>query len=320
MIDLQDVQAAADRIAPYIVRTPALQLELPGGPNLFLKPENLQPVGAFKIRGAFNRMLQLPSGCAGVVAHSSGNHARAVAYAGRTLGLPSTIVMPSNAPATKRAAVEAEGARIVTVGPDSEERRERAFAIAASEGLELVPPYDDPEVAAGQGTAGLELLEDAGPMDRLYCPVSGGGLIAGCATVFSALCDAEVIGVEPVFGDDTRRSLAAGGRVAVEPPETIADGLRVRIPGERTFPVIASLVRRIETVTDDEMKEAMVFALRQLRIVLEPSGAAALAVALREGQGRCGVLLSGGNVDPELLAEVAAMLREPGQSESRRHT
>ncbi len=320
MIDLQDVRAAADRIAPYIVRTPALQLELPGGPNLFLKPENLQPVGAFKIRGAFNRMLQLPAGCAGVVAHSSGNHARAVAYAGKTLGLPSTIVMPSNAPAMKRAAVEMEGARIVTVGPDSEERRERAFAIAASEGLELVPPYDDPAVAAGQGTAGLELLEDAGPMDRLYCPVSGGGLIAGCATVFSALGDAEVIGVEPVFGDDTRRSLAAGRRVAVEPPKTIADGLRVRIPGERTFPVIESLVHRIETVTDDEMKEAMVFALRQLRIVLEPSGAAALAAALREGQGRCGVLLSGGNVDPELLAEVAGMLREPGQSESRRHT
>ena len=148
--------------------------------------------------------------------------------------------------------------------PDSEERKERALAIARAEGLVLVPPYDDPDVAAGQGTAGLELLEDAGPFDRFYCPVSGGGLIAGCATAFSALSDTEVVGVEPESGDYTRRSLAARKRVSVPPPETIADGLRVRIPGEQTWPVVKRLVRRIETVTDDEIREAMVFALHNL--------------------------------------------------------
>ena len=304
MIDLESIRAAADRIARYVIRTPLLRVQRLPGTELFLKPESLQPVGSFKIRGAFNRVLQLAPDCRGVVAHSSGNHARAIAHAGRLLGIPSTIVMPSNAPTVKRAAVEADGARIVAFGPDSEERKERALAIARVEGLVLVPPYDDPDVAAGQGTVGLELLEDAGPLDRFYCPVSGGGLIAGCATVFSALGDAEVVGVEPESGDDTRRSLAAGKRVSVPPPETIADGLRVRIPGEQTWPVVKSLVRRIETVTDDGIGEAMVFALHNLRLVLEPSGAASLAAALREGEGRSGVLLSGGNVEPELLSEV----------------
>ena len=207
MIDLESIRTAADRIAPYVIRTPVLSVQLQLGTELFLKPESLQPVGSFKIRGAFNRMLQLAPDCRGVVAHSSGNHARAIAHAGRLLGIPSTIVMPSNAPTVKRAAVEADGARIVTVGPDSEERKERAVAIARAEGLVLVPPYDDPDVAAGQGTAGLELLEDAGPLDRFYCPVSGGGLIAGCATAFSALSATEVVGVEPESGDDTRRSV-----------------------------------------------------------------------------------------------------------------
>ena len=304
MLDLDSIRSAADRIAPYIIRTSVLSVQLKLGTELFLKPESLQAVGSFKIRGAFNRMLQLEADCPGVVAHSSGNHARAIAYAGRLLGIPSTIVMPSNAPTVKRVAVEADGAKIITVGPDSEERRERALKISGEEGLVLVPPYDDPDIAAGQGTAGLELLEDAGPLHRFYCPVSGGGLIAGCATAFSTLSDTEVIGVEPESGDDTRRSLAAGKRVSVPPPETIADGLRVRIPGEKTWPVVKTLVSRIETVTDDEIKEAMVFALHNLRLVLEPSGAVSLAAALREGEGRSGVLLSGGNVDPELLSEV----------------
>lgn len=307
MIDIDDVRAAARRIAPYVVRTPVLRREIRTATELFLKAENLQAIGVFKIRGAFNRMLQLPKGCRGVVAHSSGNHARAVAHAGRKLGIAATVVMPSDAPARKRAAVEAEGARVVPVGPDSEERRMRALAIASEEGLVLVPPYDDPEVAAGQGTAALELIEDAGPLDRFYCPVSGGGLIAGCATALSALGETEVIGVEPESGDDTRRSLDAGKRITLPPPETIADGLRVRVPGERVWPMIQALVDRVESVTDDELRAAMAYALYELRLVLEPSGAAALAAALREGKGRCGVLLSGGNVEPDLLAEVARL-------------
>lgn len=307
MIEIDDVRAAARRIAPYVVRTPVLRREIRAATELFLKAENLQAIGVFKIRGAFNRMLQLPVGCPGVVAHSSGNHARAVAHAGRKLGIAATVVMPSDAPARKRSAVEAEGARIVTVGPDSEERRVRALAIASEEGLVLIPPYDDPEVAAGQGTAALELIEDAGPIDRFYCPVSGGGLIAGCATALSALGETEVIGVEPESGDDTRRSLDAGKRITLPPPETIADGLRVRVPGERVWPMIQALVDRVESVTDDELRAAMAYALYELRLVLEPSGAASLAAALREGKGRCGVLLSGGNVEPDLLAEVARL-------------
>lgn len=307
MIDLGDVRAAARRIAPYVLRTPALEWIREAGSVLHLKPESLQPVGSFKIRGAFNRMLTLPDDCPGVVAHSSGNHARAVAYAGRVLGIPTTIVMPSNAPSVKRSGVAADGARVITVGPDSEERREAAIEISARDSLALVAPYDDLEVAAGQGTAALELWEDAGPFDCLYTPVSGGGLIAGCAAALSGLGAVEVIGVEPVSGDDTRRSLAAGHRVAVPPPDTIADGLSVRIPGERVWPVIRARIRRIETVTDQELLGAMALALKHLRIVLEPSGAAALAAALRAEGERAGVILSGGNLEPRLLAEVARL-------------
>ncbi len=177
-----------------------------------------------------------------------------------------------------------------------------------------MPPYDHPEIAAGQGTAALELIEDVGALESFYCPVSGGGLIAGCATVFSALTETRVVGVEPESGDDTRRSLLAGRRVLVPPPDTIADGLRVRIPGSRVWPVIQAHVDCVETVTDLEMEDAMAFALHRLRLVLEPSGAASLAVALREAGGRSGVLLSGGNVDPALLVEVAGIRSRWGVS------
>jgi threonine dehydratase len=305
VLDFDSVLAAAQRISPHVFRTPVLKREIADGGTLFLKAENLQTTGSFKVRGAFNRMLQFPAGARGVVAHSSGNHARAVAHAGRVLGIPATIVVPSTIPAAKRDPVVRDGARVVTVGPDSEERKERAMEIAAREGLSLVAPYDDLEVMAGQGTMVVELIEDAGALDRLYGPVSGGGLIAGCATAFKALGGGEVVGVEPESADDTRQSLAAGKRVAIPPPKTIADGLCVRMPGERTWPIVQALVSRVETVTDEEIKDAMAFALHDLKIVLEPSGAAALACALREGKGRCGVILSGGNVESTLLAEVA---------------
>jgi len=305
VLDLDSIRAARERTAPYLRRTPVLKAENQHGATLFLKAENLQVTGSFKVRGAFNRMLQLSAECRGVVAHSSGNHARAVAHAGRVLGISTTIVVPSTIPAAKRGPVEADGARVVTVGPDSEERKEKALEIAAREGLTLVPPYDDLDVMAGQGTMVLELVEEVGPLDRLVAPVSGGGLIAGCATAFSALVGGEVVGVEPESADDTRRSLAARERVAIPPPDTIADGLCVRVPGELTWPVVQALVGRVETVSDDEIRNAMAFALHRLKIVLEPSGAASLACALRGGAGRCGVILSGGNVEPRLLAEVA---------------
>ncbi len=308
MIELADVEAAATRIAKYVVRTPVLERTLPSGAVLLIKPESLQPTGAFKLRGAFSLMTTLGADCPGVVAHSSGNHAQAVARAAKVLGIPAVVVMPSDAPELKRQRTEADGAEVVTVGPDSNERKEAAARIATERGLVPVPPYDHPLIAAGQGTAAIELVSDAGPLDRFYAPVSGGGLMAGCATVIAARDpDAEIVGIEPVDADDTKRSLAAGARVAVPPPKTIADGLRVRIPGERTFDVLRRHVDRIELVTDDELIDAMRWALDELRLVLEPSGAASLAVALREDRpGRSGVLLSGGNVDPELLAEVAS--------------
>jgi threonine dehydratase len=269
-----------------VVRTPLLHYRLGRDAELLLKPESLQPTGAFKLRGAFNLMLELPQGCPGVVAHSSGNHAQAVARAAAVLGIPAVIVMPSDAPPRKRARTEADGAEVIIVGPDSDERAERARELAEQRGLVPVPPFDDPRIAAGQGTAALELLEDAGAIDRFYAPLSGGGLMSGCAVVVSALAPrAEIVGVEP---------------------EDAGDGLRVRTPGEWTWTVLKRLLSRVELVSDAEMLDAMRLALHELRLVLEPSGAASLALALREGRGRCGVLLSGGNVDEALLAQVAA--------------
>lgn len=302
-LTIHTVREAAERIRPYVVRTPALRYDR-GETQLWLKPESLQPIGAFKLRGAFSMMTTLGD-VPGVVAHSSGNHAQAVARAAKVLGIPAVIVMPSDAPAMKLARTKADGAEVVIVSPDSDERQARAEAIAAERGFVEVPPFDHPLVAAGQGTAALELLEDAPALDRFYAPVSGGGLMAGCATVLDSLSpDTEIVGVEPADADDTRQSLAAGERIKVPPPKTIADGLRVRTPGEGTFEVIRKHVGRIELVDDRALLEAMAFALTDLRLVLEPSGAASLALALREGRpGTAGVLLSGGNADPAILAQ-----------------
>lgn len=303
-LTLLDVRQARRRIEGHVVRTPALCVEVDDDLTIVAKPESLQPIGAFKLRGAFNMMLASADLARdGVVAHSSGNHAQAVARAAKILGKPAVIVMPSNAPPIKRRRVEADGAEIVTVGPDSEERRVEAERIAQERGWLLVPPYDHPLIAAGQGTAALELVEDVDSFDRFYCPMSGGGLMAGCATVLSELTDAEIIGVEPVDADDTARSLQAGDRVAVAPPETIADGLRVRIPGSWTWTVNREKLDRVALVDDDEMLDAMNWAAMRLRLVLEPSGAASLAAALRDGEGRCAVLLSGGNASPDLMIE-----------------
>ncbi len=305
-LTLTAIRDARRRIAPFVLRTPVLLRRTSPDCELLLKAESLQPTGAFKLRGAFNRMLALPRSCAGVVAHSSGNHAQAVARAARILRLRAVIVMPGDAPAAKRTRVAEDGAEIVTVGSDSDERIARADAIAREQGLELVPPYDDARIAAGQGTAALELLEEADALDRFYAPVSGGGLMAGCAVAIHALSpQTELVAVEPADGNDTALSLAAGERRKVPPPRTIADGLRVRTPGVETWPVLQKHVARVELVDDDALFDAMAWALRELRLVLEPSGAAALAVALREGRGRCGVLLSGGNASAEHLAEAA---------------
>ena len=305
-LSLELIREAASKIQPYVVRTPLLRLKHQAC-ELLLKPESLQPTGAFKLRGAFSKMLRLPPDCPGVVAHSSGNHAQAVARAARVLGLHAVLVMPADASPAKRARALADGAEVIEVGSDSEERAQRARELARERELVAVPPFDDLWVAAGQGTCGLELVEDAEELDRFYAPISGGGLMAGCAVAVKALSpNTELVGVEPEDADDTRQSLAKGERCTVPPPTTIADGLRVRTPGELTWPVLERHLSRVELVSDDEMLDAMVWALSELRLVLEPSGAAALALALREGRGRCGVILSGGNVDPVLLAEVVA--------------
>ncbi len=310
-LKLSSVRAAAQRIASHVVRTPTIR-RTQSGRELLLKPEGLQPIGAFKLRGAINKMIQLDPSCPGVVAHSSGNHAQAVARAAKILGIPAVIVMPNNAPPLKRMRTEADDAEVIIVGPDSDERKRRAAEIAVERGLVPVEPYDDPDIAAGQGTAALELIEDCGKLDRFYAPVSGGGLMAGCAVVVAALCpDAEIIAVEPETKDALRRSLKAGERICVDPPTTIADGLRVRVPGALTWPVLQRHVHRVELVRDNELREAMKWALTELRIVLEPSGAASLAVALREGHGRCGAILTGGNVDPALFARVAQRAGAP---------
>lgn len=311
-LNLAAVRAAAKRIAPHVVRTPTLRRDTEHATLLF-KPEGLQPIGAFKIRGAINKMMQLGPDCPGVVAHSSGNHAQAVARAAKILGIRAVIVMPDNAPPLKRMRTEADGAEVIIVGPDSDERKARAAAIATEQGLVPVEPYDDLDIAAGQGTTALELIEDGGTLDRFYAPVSGGGLMAGCSVVVAALCPkAEIIAVEPENKDALRQSLAAGTRVAVPPPNTIADGLRVRVPGALTWPVLQQRVHRVALVSDLELVNAMRWALTELRLTLEPSGAAALAVALREGKGRCGVILTGGNVDPALLATIAQATIPPG--------
>jgi threo-3-hydroxy-L-aspartate ammonia-lyase len=314
-IDL--IREAAARIRPYVLRTPLIPFEVDRTTTLYLKPELLQSIGAFKIRGAFSLMTTLPKDCPGVVAHSSGNHAQAVARAARVLGLKAVIVMPSDAPEVKRARTEADGAEIITVGPDSDERARVAAEVARSRGLVLVPPYDHPLIAAGQGTLAIEIMEDAHAMgveiDRFYCPVSGGGLMAGCAVAVHAYSPStEIVAVEPEDGNDTKLSLEKGERTKIAPPRTIADGLRVRIPGERTFPVLKAHLSRVALVRDAELEDAMRFALDALRLVVEPSGAASLAVALREVEEKksaknesFAVVLSGGNVEPGLLAQVA---------------
>ncbi len=277
--------------------------------------EPFQRSGSFKFRGAYSRisLLNADERRSGVVAYSSGNHAQAVALAASLVGAPAVIVMPEDAPSEKVAATRGYGAEVVPYDRYREDRAEIGAALARDRGLTLVPPYDDLDVMAGQGTAALELAEDAGPVDVLVTPVSGGGLIAGCGTAVRATNpDARVVGVEPAAGDDTRRSLAAGERVRLDAvPRTIADGLQVDTPGELTFPVNRDLLEAVVTVSDEELVEAMAFLFERTKVVAEPSGAAGVAALLAgrvpdvEGR-RVGVVVSGGNVSPERFASLVA--------------
>ncbi|HET8751594.1 MAG TPA: pyridoxal-phosphate dependent enzyme [Gaiellaceae bacterium] len=316
MIELEDVERAAQRLAGVAHRTPVLTsrtLDERTGARVHLKAECLQRGGAFKFRGAYNKISSLEEDALrrGVLAYSSGNHAQAVAISAAILGSRATIVMPEDAPAAKLDATRGYGAEIVTYDRWTESREEIGAGLAAERGLELVKPYDDPLVMAGQGTVALELLEQVPELDLLLVPVSGGGLIAGCATAAKALRpEIRVVGVEPETGDDTRRSLASEGRVRIEVPRTIADGLQATEPGELTFDVNRARVDEIVTVSDEEIVEAMVFLFDRLKLVVEPSGAVGVA-ALLSGKldardKYAGVVLSGGNVGAARFAELVA--------------
>jgi threo-3-hydroxy-L-aspartate ammonia-lyase len=309
-----DVRDAAVRIAGIAHRTPVARsrtLDDWVGAQVFCKCENLQRGGAFKFRGAYNAACQLTpeARSRGIAAYSSGNHAQAVALAARLLGTTAVIVMPEDAPRSKRDAVLGYGAEVVSYDRYTEDRAAIAEKIAVDRGLALIPPYDHPHVIAGQGTAALELLEDVGELDVLVAPVGGGGLVAGLATIATdRLPGIRVVGVEPEAGDDTKRSLDAGHRVSVPPPRTIADGQAVETPGELTFSINQRLLSGVSLVTDDEIRAAMRFAFERMKLVVEPSGASGLAAVLSgkvgTGLGRVGVVLSGGNVDAARFAEL----------------
>jgi len=304
-----DVRAAAQRIPVLARRTPVLAsdaFDAAADRRVFFKCENLQRGGAFKIRGASNLILSLPKEAVsrGIVTYSSGNHAQAVAIASRHVGAQATIVMPQDAPRAKMEATRAYGARIVTYDRFSESREAIAGAILKETGATLVPPFDHPMIMAGQGTAAMELLEETGPLDAVLTPVGGGGLISGTATIAKEMYPAiRVFGAEPEGANDTFLSMAAGERVAVPHPNTIADGLRSPKPGELTFPVVQRLVERILLVSDDEIRAAVKFLLLHLKILVEPSGAVPAAAVLfgklPEDVRSVGVVISGGNVDFE---------------------
>jgi threonine dehydratase len=308
--DLNEIRRAAERILPYVRRTPVLtcsSLDRQVEARVFFKCENLQKAGAFKFRGACNAVLSLPESdtVRGVVTHSSGNHAQAVALAARLRGIPAYIVMPENAPAVKKAAVAGYGGRITFCEPTLEARESAQAAVIAETGATAVHPYNDFLVIAGQGTSALELLEDAPDLDAIIAPVGGGGLLSGVSIAATELSPRiRVIGAEPEGADDACRSLAAGKIIPSVNPLTIADGLKTSL-GDLTFPIIQQRVERIVTVSEAGIIAAMRFVWERMKIIIEPSAAVAVA-ALWERKIdltnlRVGAILSGGNVDLDRL-------------------
>ncbi len=317
LVTLDDVRAAAKRLAGIAVRTPLVRFGPPDRSH-WLKPESLQPIGAFKIRGAYNAIAQLSDEerARGVVAHSSGNHGQGVARAARLLGVHAVVVMPSDAPAIKRDRVAADGAEIVTVGPASEARAAMAERLARERGLVPIPPFDDDRIIAGQGTCGLEIAEDVEDLAAVLVPIGGGGLASGVATAVRALHPkARIVGVEPELAADARDSLAAGHivRWAAElVGRTIADGTRSEAIGRRPFAHLSRLLDGIVTVSEAEIAAGVRLAAEECRLVVEPSGALSIA-AMRFRSREAGLdgirgavvgVVSGGNVDPERYREL----------------
>ncbi|HEY8548366.1 MAG TPA: threo-3-hydroxy-L-aspartate ammonia-lyase [Vicinamibacterales bacterium] len=313
MVTLQDVQAAAKALEGHAHRTPVMcsqALDERAGARVFLKCENLQRIGAFKFRGAWNAMTQLSPDerARGVIAYSSGNHAQAVARVGQLLGIRTTIVMPTDAPAIKRAATEAFGARIVTYDPRTQSREAVAAEIQQAQPLTLIPPFDHPHVIAGQGTAALELLEQESDLDAVLAPCGGGGLLSGTAIATKGLSPrCRVIGIEPELADDATRSFRTGTLQTVDNPQTMADGTRTRSLGQITFPLVMQHVDDMQTVTEAAIADAVRFLFHRLKLVVEPSGALGVAALLSGAvrvSGRVGVIVSGGNIDGTTMARL----------------
>ena len=308
------IREAADRIRPLAKRTPVMtsrSLDERAGSSLFLKCENFQRGGAFKIRGAANLILSLtPEELRrGIVAFSSGNHAQAVAIAAKHVGAAATIVMPEDAPASKLEPTRQLGAKIVTYNRFREDREKIADRVLAETGGILVPPFDHPMVIAGHGTTALEFMEQAPDLDAIVVPVGGGGLAAGCSTIAKSMKPGiRVFGVEPELGNDAWQSLAKGERVTISSPETIADGLRTLAPGKLTFPILQKNLEAILLVTEAEIRAAVRLLMERVKIVVEPSGAVAVAAAifgkLPKDARRVGLVLSGGNIDTEFFKTI----------------
>jgi threonine dehydratase len=315
-VSYDDVLAAARRLDGVVHQTPVAKtraLDNMLDAHFFIKCENLQRMGAFKFRGAYNRLVQLtPEQRAhGVVAYSSGNHAQGVALAAQLLEIPATIVMPRDAPQSKLAATRGYGADVVLYERSEENRAVIAQRLCERNGSTLVPPYDDERIIAGAGTAALELLEEAEKLDMIVAPVGGGGLMSGTSLAAHGVDEnIELWGVEPETGDDVRQSFERGEPVMISVPKTIADGLQTQAPSQLTFSIMREHVRGIATVSDDDLRDAMRYAFERMKLVIEPSGAAALAAVmagkLDVAGKRVGIIISGGNVDADRYASLIA--------------
>jgi threonine dehydratase len=321
LVTLPELRAAQERLRGVAVHTPLVRLE-PG--DLWIKAEGLQPIGSFKLRGAFNKIVQLSAQerACGVITYSSGNHAQGVSYAARALGIKAVIVMPSNAPQVKVKATQALGAEIVTVGPGSAERKAKAEELAAAFGYVVIPPYDDRDIIAGQGSCGLEIVADRPEVELVLAPVGGGGLLSGvAAAVKLTRPNVRVIGVEPELASDAAQSFKAGSIVSFtgdQTSRTAADGLRTQSVGGLNFAHMQAFVDDVVTVTEAEIREAMRRMIFNARLVPEPSGAVALAAALFHPEQlptarETVAIMSGGNVEPSVLRSV---LEEEGQAGS----
>ncbi len=307
------ILAASERLRGHAHRTPihrSRTLDALAGAEILLKCENFQRGGAFKFRGAFNAisLLSAEQRARGVITYSSGNHAQAIALAGRLLGAQTTVVMPDNAPAIKRAATEGYGARVVPYDPATGDRQQIAEALAAERGYTIIPPYDDANIVAGQGTAALELLQDAGALDWLLVPCGGGGLLSGSAIAAKGLApQCRVVGIEPELADDATRSFHTRTLHTVHNPPTLADGTRTPSLGAVTFPLVLEYVDDMRTVSEDAIVEAVRFLFYRAKLVVEPSGALGVAALLSgaiQASGRVGVILSGGNIDGPTMARL----------------